>query len=187
MKCLVLFALPEERVEVSFAGMDTVTECIGVGKVNAAIAAMDAVQRHRPDLVVSMGTAGTLVHEVGDVVVCSEFVDRDLEKTGLGMLCHRLTMFSAAGAVRFGLEGRVGFGGVCNTGDSFLTEAVPTEGDVFEMEAFAVACVCRRFGLPFFAVKYVTDVIGRNSVKQWAEKLSDARAGLSAFVQKHFA
>lgn len=187
MKCLVLFALPEERVDVSFAGMDTVTECIGVGKVNAAIAAMDAVMRHRPDLVVNMGTAGTMCREVGDVVVCSEFVDRDLEKTGLGMLCHRLSTFTAADAACFGLDGRLQFGGVCNTGDSFLTEAVTADGDVFEMEAFAVACVCRRFGIPFFAVKYVTDVIGRNSVKHWADKLADARAGLSAFVRARLA
>jgi adenosylhomocysteine nucleosidase len=38
---------------------------------------------------------------------------------------------------------------------------------------------------PFISVKYITDVIGQNSLKVWEDKLSDARQGLSRFFEKH--
>lgn len=71
--------------------------------------------------------------------------------------------------------------GVCNTGDTFLTELSDVKGDVVDMEAYAQAWVCRTKNTPFIAVKYVTDIIGQNSVKHWEDKLADARKGLGAF------
>lgn len=32
-------------------------------------------------------------------------------------------------------------------------------------------------------VKYVTDIIGQNSVKHWEDKLADARKGLGEFFE----
>jgi len=46
------------------------------------------------------------------------------------------------------------------------------------MEAFAQAIVCKHFGVRFVAVKYVTGIIGRNSVKHWEDKLGEACEGL---------
>ena len=73
--------------------------------------------------------------------------------------------------------------GVCNTGDTFLTELSDVKGDVVDMEAYAQAWVCRTKNTPFIAVKYVTDIIGQNSVKHWEDKLADARKGLGAFFE----
>ena len=39
-------------------------------------------------------------------------------------------------------------------------------------------------GVPFASVKYVTDEIGKNSLKYWEDKLSDARKGLSLYFEK---
>ena len=69
----------------------------------------------------------------------------------------------------------------CNTGDSFLTELTDIDGEVVDMEAYAQAFVCRAKEIPFISVKYVSDVIGQNSVKHWQDRLEDARAGLSHF------
>ena len=74
--------------------------------------------------------------------------------------------------------------GVCNTGDTFLTELSDVKGDVVDMEAFAQAFVCRAKKVPFIAVKYVTDIIGQNSVKHWEDKLADARKELGEFFEK---
>ena len=147
------------------------------------MSALEAIEKHTPDLVVSMGTAGSVRCRVGDVVLCSEFVDRDLEKTGLSMLTCRMRTFGSEDVAAFGFSPSLDFSGVCNTGDSFVTEAPASDGDVFDMEAFAVAKACKKRNLPFFAVKYVTDIIGSNSVKAWADKLADARKGLSDFVK----
>ena len=51
------------------------------------------------------------------------------------------------------------------------------------MEAYAQAWVCRTKNTPFIAVKYVTDIIGQNSVKHWEDKLADARKGLGAVFE----
>lgn len=74
--------------------------------------------------------------------------------------------------------------GVCNTGDSFLTEISDVTGDVIDMEAYAQAFVCRAKNVPFIAVKYVTDIIGQNSVKHWEDKIVDARRELGFFFEK---
>ncbi|KAA3981204.1 nucleosidase, partial [Bacteroides ovatus] len=50
-----------------------------------------------------------------------------------------------------------------------------------DMEAYAQAFVCRSKEIPFISVKYVTDIIGQNSVKHWEDKLADARQGLSHY------
>ena len=49
------------------------------------------------------------------------------------------------------------------------------------MEAYAQAFVCTSKEIPFISVKFVSDVIGQNSVKHWEDKLADARTGLSHF------
>ena len=49
------------------------------------------------------------------------------------------------------------------------------------IEAYAQAFVCRSKEIPFISVKYVTDIIGQNSVKHWEDKLADARQGLSHY------
>ena len=73
--------------------------------------------------------------------------------------------------------------GVCNTGDTFLTELSDVKGDVVDMEAYAQAWVCRTKNTPFIAVKYVTDIIGQNSVKHWEDKLADARKDWERFFE----
>ena len=75
--------------------------------------------------------------------------------------------------------------GTCNTGDSFITQGNDIEGDVIDMESFAEADVCREMGIPFFAVKYVTDIVGQNSSQEWFAKLADARAGLKHFFDNN--
>ena len=77
------------------------------------------------------------------------------------------------------------FSSICNSGDTFLTTMDGT-GDIFDMEAFAIARVCKALGLPFAAVKYVTDIIGENSVKHWEEKLEEAQEGLQKYCDKYF-
>ena len=51
------------------------------------------------------------------------------------------------------------------------------------MEAYALAVVCGRMGLPFVSVKYITDVVGQNSVAHWEDRLADARKGLTVYFK----
>lgn len=179
LKILVTYAVQGEFAEIKWPDVEVYYVRTGIGKAKAAFRTADAIQMVKPDLVINMGTAGTVNHQVGDVFVCRHFVDRDMQKlAGLGL---EYELDSSALLREKGFCGHWTEMGTCNTGDSFLTELTHIEGDVVDMEAYAQALVCEAKEIPFVSVKYVSDVIGQNSVKHWEDKLVDARTGLAHF------
>ena len=73
-----------------------------------------------------------------------------------------------------------------NTSDNFVFSPEEDLGcDAVDMESFSLAWTCRKAGVPFLAVKYVTDKLGQNSVAAWAEKLENARTDMQAFFEKY--
>lgn len=185
-KVLACFALEEERATVQLPGAPEVRTIVtGVGKARAAMRLTMALRDFRPDMVLNVGTAGTVRHAIGDIVVARRFIDRDHERVRLPGLDYKLD-FSTAGMplpmLRSVLSGQSADGRfTVSTGDDFVTDAAGCPADVFDMEAFAEALVCRETGVPFVSVKYVTDIIGRNSIRLWEEKLEDARRALTLF------
>ena len=170
LKILVTYAVQGEFVEIKWPDVEPYYIRTGIGKVKSAFHLAEAIRQVQPDLVLNIGSAGTVNHQVGDIFVCRKFVDRDMQKlAGLGIECEIDSVAL--------LEN-----GTCNTGDSFLTELTHVSGDVVDMEAYAQAFVCRAKEIPFISVKYVTDIIGQNSVKHWEDKLADARQGLSNYL-----
>lgn len=180
LKVLITHAVNDELIAANWAGCEVKYVRTGIGKVKATIRLMDALAQERPDLVINIGTAGAVNHSVGDVFVCRHFIDRDLQKVGCLDLEHEID--SSALVQEKGYCSDWKHQGVCNTGDSFLTETADSHGDVFDMEAFAQAQVCQMKNIPFISVKYVTDKIGENSIKHWEDKLADAREELSEFL-----
>lgn len=74
----------------------------------------------QPDLVLNMGSAGTVNHQVGDIFVCRKFVDRDMQKMkefGLECEIDSSALLEEKGFCKHWTEN-----GICNTGDGFLTE-----------------------------------------------------------------
>ena len=183
MKILIVYSIPQEKIEVNIPNAEVIYVETGMGKVNAAKKTMRAICEYHPDMVINIGSAGTLNHKVGDIFVCNHFIDRDLRK---------VTLDGVVSEIEFGNDAinRIFTGcdlmyGTCNTGDSFITQGNDIEGDVIDMESYAEADVCREMGVPFFAVKYVTDVVGQNSSEEWFAKLADARAGLKHFFDNN--
>lgn len=187
MRILVTYAVQGEFTELKFPGLIGEEEVqvgylrTGIGKVKSVFYLAEAISSAQPDLVVNVGTAGTVRHQVGDILVCRHFIDRDMQKlTDFDMECE---INSAELLARKGYCLHWQGEGICNTGDTFLTELSDVKGDVVDMEAYAQAWVCRTKNTPFIAVKYVTDIIGQNSVKHWEDKLADARKGLGEFFE----
>lgn len=188
MRILVTYAVQGEFTELKFPGLIGEEELqigylrTGVGKVKSAFYLSEAINHGQPDLVVNVGTAGTVNHRVGDIFVCRHFIDRDMQQlANLGMECE---IDSADLLAQKGYCLHWQGEGVCNTGDAFLTELSDIKGDVMDMEAYAQAFVCRAKNVPFIAVKCVTDIIGQNSVKHWEDKLAGARMELSKFFEE---
>lgn len=184
-KILVTFAVEEERFPLHLDGAEVVEIVTGVGKTLAATAVALAIVEHQPDLVLNVGTVGTYRHQVGDILVSRHFVDRDMQKLPMDILKKEIDMgdMSWGWELCSAIDGQQsGHAVVINTGDNFVTDASEDLGcDAVDMEAFAEAWVCRQTARPFLSVKYVTDVLGRNSIAAWEEKLAHARRDLEAY------
>ena len=180
LKVLVTYAVQEEFVEIKWPDAECYYVRTGVGKVKSAYYVAEALRQVQPDLVLNIGTAGTVAHRVGDVFVCCTFVDRDMQKLSAFGLDQPIDTFPLLQQRHLHRPwmGRA----TCNTGDSFLTDERDVSGDVVDMEAYAQAFVCQSQEVPFLSIKYVTDVVGQNSVKHWEDKLADAKAALARYV-----
>ena len=181
-KLLIVMALPQEsRGLLEAAGAHILYT--GVGKVNAAAALARRLAELRcaegsPALVVNLGTAGSRHVAAHTLVACNRFRQRDMDVSGLGFP-RGVTPFDDAPAE---LEFAPVFTHlpqlVCSTGDSFAT--TPHDGDVVDMEAFALARVCRADRMDFACAKYVTDGADADSAAHWEAALD---AAAQAFTQ----
>src|SRR3981081_4629840 len=87
-RTLIVVALQSETAGVFEAAGIPVLYC-GVGKVNAAIAlarelARYALQDQAMPMVLNFGSGGSRNHVSGTLVGCHEFVQRDMNVSGLG-------------------------------------------------------------------------------------------------------
>lgn len=159
-----------DRLEIAIAvnGVDPRFGADSIGTVPAALTTQAAIERWRPDLVVSAGTAGAWERqrsEVGDVFMAwDRFVFHD-HRIDLPAFARIATADIAAADLR-DVAGPLGFKlGIVTTGDS-LDES-PHDRDrilasgaaVKDMEGAAVAWVADLHGIPVTAIKAVTDLV----------------------------
>ena len=181
MKILFTFAIEEEVIDTHLSEHETLGIITGIGKSNAALQLTKAIITHKPDYVVNIGTAGTLIHHRGEIFVCQSFCDRDLESTripGIDFIISENSPLPPIACFKRAFKR-----GMVNTGDQFITKTTHLTGDVIDMEAYAEALVCKDFNTPFIAIKYISDIVGENSISDWQSALSDARKALTSFIQ----
>jgi adenosylhomocysteine nucleosidase len=177
-KPLIVMALPQEsRGQLERAGAQLLYT--GVGKVNAAAALARRLAELRgagnsPSRVVNLGTAGSRTIAAHTLVACNRFMQRDMDVSGLGFPAG-VTPFDATPAV---LEFPPVFAHLpqtlCSTADSFATHLHAVDGDVVDMEAFALAKVCLQDGVAFACAKYITDGADSDSAAHWEAALDAA-------------
>lgn len=184
-KILLTYAVKDEFVPVNLVECTVKYILTGVGKTRSAMMLTKAICEEKPDLVINMGTAGTLTHSISDIFICHRFIDRDFQSVKLPGIEYEIDLTDKCikNDIIQLLPLAKAKTGTCNTGDSFVTEAESLEGDVVDMEAFAQAVVCKEFDIPFVAIKYVTDIIGQNSVNHWEDKLEDACKDLGNWLK----
>jgi len=183
-KPLIVMALPQEsRGLLEQAGADVLYT--GVGKVNAAAGLARRLAERRcaglePARVVNLGTAGSRSVRAHTLVACNRFSQRDMDVSGLGF-ARGVTPFDPAPAL---LEFPPLFTHLpqltCSTADSFATHRHEVDGDVVDMEAFALARVCVGEQVPFACAKYVTDGADGDSAAHWEAALDAAAKSFAA-------
>lgn len=177
----------ERKVEVAgrsfwrghLHGQEVVAVLSRIGKVAAATTAAVLVERFGVRAIVFTGVAGGLgpgVH-VGDVVVADAFLQHDLDVSPL-FPRHEVPLYGRArfptdpvltarlaAAARVALPGAGLHRGLVVSGDRFVSttaEARALQAELpdalaVEMEGAAVAQVCHDYGIPYAAVRTVSD------------------------------
>lgn len=156
--------------QVKQAGKDIAITCSGIGKVNAAMAAMMLTEHYHVQLLLVVGTAGKLSNIDGDCFQITEAVQGDYGASRHDRFAHytagawpigeaHVEPFRALAMPDIGLPNvRI------ISGDSFvespdhgrrLYEAL--DGDLIDMEVAAVAQAAARMDLPWAAIKATTD------------------------------
>jgi adenosylhomocysteine nucleosidase len=162
----------------------------GLGKVNAALSLMRALRDYRRDdaqlpLVLNFGTAGSHHLDTGSLVGCHRFVQRDMDVSGIGFP-RGVTPFEDVPAE---LSFPVVFDelpqALCGTGDSFETGVAKLHCEVIDMEAYALAKVCRLEGAAFGCAKYVTDGADGAAAEDWQRNLVPAAAAFWTLYERH--
>jgi adenosylhomocysteine nucleosidase len=162
---LVVAAL-ESELDASRAAGGVEVVFGGLGKVNAALVTAAALLREERALVINYGTCGKISKDLCGLVEISRVIQRDM--MAMPLAPRGITPYSDEDHALD--SGRVGW--VCGTGDSFVTTEDPwlTENkvDVVDMELFAIASACKRFGVPWRAFKYVTDSADDDAHGEWS-------------------
>lgn len=177
MKKIGIICAMECELELLSREYDSSSEHIrcalsGIGKVNAAMAASSLIDSFHPDCMLSIGVAGSFAEGVqeGDVIIASQTAYHDVwcgEHCSFGQVegqparfaCDPELLSKATAALP---EARVGLD---ITGDQFYIsmeedarqKALYPDALAIDMEAAAVAQVCRTKNVPFLAVKIISD------------------------------
>lgn len=142
----------------------------GIGKINAAITTMRAIEQSKPKLIINFGTAGAVHPGTTGLLGIRRVVQRDimaepLSPRGRVPFCSRPhEYFSKTGEFS------------CGSGDSFVTSHDPwleqQEIAVVDMELFAIAAVAHECKIDWVSYKFVTDHANENSGQDWTKKVN---------------
>jgi adenosylhomocysteine nucleosidase len=160
-------------------GHDVVAVLSRIGKVAAATTATVLIERFKVDRIVFTGVAGGLAPhvKVGDVVVAESFIQHDLDASpifpkyevplyGTGRFATDAALSGQlARAVREALPQSALHCGLVVSGDRFVSTTVESrtlqsalpDALAVEMEGAAFAQVCHDYGVPFAAVRTISD------------------------------
>jgi adenosylhomocysteine nucleosidase len=160
-------------------GQEVVAVLSRIGKVAAATTATALIERFHADRIVFTGVAGGLAAGVnrGDVVIANAFLQHDLDASPIfpryEVPLYETDRFATdatlteqlAVAVRTALHGTHVHRGLVVSGDRFVSSAAESQALmqalpdalVVEMEGAAFAQVCHDYGVPFAAVRTVSD------------------------------
>lgn len=163
----------------------------GIGKVNAASAASFLISDGAKAMF-NIGLSGSLEKSpVNGIVIGASTVEADFDLTPLGyeefakpgqsyIYKADADLLEAAKAAISG--GRVG---ALACGDLFLTDAKRGEYlntkygiSAFDMESGAVASVCNKCGVPFLALRQVSDSADENAAAEYTENNNRSRSDL---------
>ena len=168
METIFVAALKEETPELSKF------HHTGVGKINAAIKLIELVHLYKPTQVINYGTAGSLKKEISGLIECTTFIQHDMDARGLLDFKLGETPFDPISKIILSHEGYI-----CATGDKFVKNKLEMDCDIVDMEAYALAKICKIKNIDFKCFKYISDYANDQSSNDWKE---NCHKGASDFL-----
>lgn len=151
----------------------------GVGPVEAAVSTAAALARLRergavPDLVVSLGSAGSRTLEQAEVYQATSVSYRDMDATALGFAKGRTPFLDLPAVVPLPLRIPGVKEASLSTGAAIVSGAAydGIDADMVDMETYAVLRACQAFDVPLIALRGISD--GKAELKHvdnWTEYL----------------
>ena len=177
---VILSAIPAELKGFPDEEYESQILYTGVGKINAT----KELMKHANHLknwnfsVVNYGTAAKVCPnvEVGKLYEVTNFIQRDMDVSPLGFQNYETPW----GNRNISFLTTTLNGITCGTGDSFYLhgESKQTDYDIVDMEAYALATVCKDYEIPFRCFKYISDA---GDPDEWKANASD---GVKLFEEK---
>ena len=172
MKNLFIAALKQET-----EGMDFFYH-IGVGKINATFNTSKFIDEFKPDLIINFGTAGAKKKGLSGLIECTRFYQRDMDVRSLNFKLGE-TPFDDINEIL------ISDGYSCGSGDNFVDKKIEMEVDVVDMEAYAIAKVCKKKNIKFRCFKYISDNADSNSSNDWKENLKKGSNLFYGYAKKN--
>lgn len=170
----------------------------GVGPVEAAVAltrvlAGLAMDGRKPDLVVSLGSAGSATLEQAEVYQATSVAYRDMDASAFGFEKGTTPFLDLPAVLPLPLvvpgirQARLSTGANVISGAAYGT----IDADMVEMETYAVLRACMAFGIPLVGLRGISDgVVEVNHINDWTEylhvideKLAEAVLGLESAIE----
>jgi adenosylhomocysteine nucleosidase len=174
---LIITALESElKREALPSGVEIIYT--GIGKINATITSIKAINQYSPKRILNFGTAGKIKPELHGLLEIGKVIQRDMQAEPLAPrgstpFCIRPQEYLSTGEF------------ICGSGDSFVTAHDPwlhsLGVDVVDMELFAIAAVAHDYQIPWQSFKYITDDANENSGEDWHAKVHH---GQDLFLEK---
>lgn len=178
---LFVFAL---EVEAADLFTDYNPLFVGVGKVNAAYQLTKRIGENKPSVIINLGSAGSNTFRKGSVVCCTQFVQRDMDATGIGCNQYQTPFSEVEPILNHGIVIDDLPHGICGTGDNFeIAHSTPIY-NVIDMEAYALAYIAHQENIPYLCLKYISDGADDNAADDWSTSVKNAARSLRAIIDK---
>lgn len=191
-KCFSGFSHPMFSMDMD--GVRVIGICAGIGKVNAAAAAMYLIAEGC-NVIFNIGYAGGVsAVKRSDIIVGERFLEHDFDLTSIGYKFAEKPaqeyIYSANGRLVKALSHELNVKcGTVVTGDRFINDNLIRDklknlfdANACDMEAAAVAYAAVSCGIPFASVKIISDDAGDDALDSYREMNSNEGESLCSIA-----
>tara|TARA_B100000780_G_C20942147_1_gene375736 strand:+ start:28 stop:561 length:534 start_codon:yes stop_codon:yes gene_type:complete len=170
MNRIFVAALKEETPDLDFFYHT------GVGKINATYNLTKIIDKYKPEEIINFGTAGSIEKGLKGIIECTKFYQRDMDVSALMNLEIGQTPFDNINEI---INSNDGYS--CGSGDNFVTGPITIKVDVVDMEAYALAKICKLESINFRCFKFISDNANESASNDW---MKNCEKGAKLFKHK---